>query len=427
MKFASSSSNLVGRILHHEWVVNGKVVSSKTKSSTSLDENLHTVIFLHGLLGNGKVCSCVCCEIEKNMSGNCLSLQYVCFSSFHFHKELEKSSKEINRTESKLESFVARYVFYMTYELYLFHDEKSNSALSIMFYHLFSPLYIYVLDLRGHGQSSSTIQLGGMNRTSNNTSSSREDHTIQNCALDIMETAKHLNLTGPTQSPIGIVGHSFGGRCALQYLSQTQKNHHHQSKSNDNNIKPPKFTWLLDTVPGQAHSSVSNVIQALRNIDVSRIKNKQELVQILTIEEKIEKSIAQWMTTNLKKKEDGDKSSFEFMFDLDVAIGVLNDFPKQNFMQLVKDCTSMGTGTVSVGSSSSSSSNHHNDNDNDKVYLVMGGKNKSWTDEIVSEFKWLENNHHKMELVSLPKAGHWVHVDDLDGLMDVMNSCFRNI
>ena len=235
-----------------------------------------------------------------------------------------------------------------------------------------------------------------------------------------METAKHLNLTGPTQSPIGIVGHSFGGRCALQYLSHIQKNHQSSShsSSSSSSIKPPKYTWLLDTVPGQAHSSVSNVIQALRNIDLSRIKNKQELVEILTKEEKIEKSIAQWMTTNLKKKEnDDDKNSFEFMFDLDVAIGVLNDFPKQNFLQLVKDCTSMGT---------SSSTNHHNDND--KVYLVMGGKNKAWTDEIISEFKWLEDNdHHKMELVSLPKAGHWVHVDDLDGLMDAMNSCFRNI
>ncbi len=227
-------------------------------------------------------------------------------------------------------------------------------------------------------------------------------------------------MTGPTQSPIGIVGHSFGGRCALQYVSHIQNNNkgsnYNSSHDDDSVIMPPKYTWLLDTVPGKAHSSVSNVIRALRNLDLSRIKSKQDLVQILTVEEKIEKSIAQWMTTNLKKA-DGDQGDalFEFMFDLDVAVGVLEDFQKQDFMQLVNECTSLSN---DLGAS------HHNDDD--RMYLVMGGKNNAWTHDIVSELKRLQECQ-KMELVSLPKAGHWVHVDDLDGLMDAMNGCFEHL
>ena len=251
------------------------------------------------------------------------------------------------------------------------------------------------VDLRGHGQSS----IGHKNI--NQISGEHDQHTIFNCAQDIIETAKTLNLTGQNHSPIGIVGHSFGGRCALQYV-HTLKNNSYLEYDNNNSILPPRCTWLLDTVPGKAHASVSNVIQALTNINMSSIKSKQELVKVLTLEQKVDKSIANWMTTNLRKTEDG---QFEFMFDLDIAKGVLEDFPKQDFMKLIDYCTSVET------------------SDDEKVYLVMAGKNNAWTDGIVNDLELLAQ-HRELELVSLPKAGHWVHVDDLDGLMSAMEECF---
>ena len=39
-----------GRLLHHEWIVDGKVMPMDHH-----DDHRRTVIFLHGLLGNGKV------------------------------------------------------------------------------------------------------------------------------------------------------------------------------------------------------------------------------------------------------------------------------------------------------------------------------------------------------------------------------------
>ncbi len=256
-----------------------------------------------------------------------------------------------------------------------------------------------MIDLRGHGQSSSLIKTNAIN----------SQHTIFNCALDIIETAKALNLTGDL-SPVGVIGHSFGGRCALQYLHTTtlkfnKQLHVNAISSSPSILMPPKCTWILDSVPGKAHSSVSNVIQALTNINLATISSKQDLVKVLTSEYKIDKGIADWMTTNLQKSND---DRFKFMFDLDIVQGVLNDFPKQDFMQLIKDST------FSV------------DINEGKVYLVMAGKNSAWTSDIVEDLRYLEENQN-LQLISLPKAGHWVHVDDLDGLMSAMEQCFHDI
>jgi alpha/beta superfamily hydrolase len=248
-----------------------------------------------------------------------------------------------------------------------------------------------VPDLRGHGQSSNFVT---------NSSNDGGKHTIHNCALDIIETARQLNLTGIENSPIGVVGHSFGGRCALQYA--------HTLKCMENNadVIPPKYTWLLDTVPGKAHASVGGVIKALTNIELTKIKSKQDMIIMLT-SQGIDKAIANWMTTNLKKT---GNNQFEFMFDLEVAQGVLDDFPKQDFMKLI-DCCTTTTSTF---------------HDEEKVYLVMAGKNGAWTKDIVKGLQFYEDNH-ELVLVRLPKAGHWVHVDDLDGLMSAMEKSFANV
>ncbi len=289
----------------------------------------------------------------------------------------------------------------------------------------------YLIDLRGHGQSSaSTSASASASATSKNNGNNDNNHTIHNCALDVMETAKALNLTGVDRSPVGIIGHSFGGRCALQYTHALQNSNNSNSDSDSatptcishsesaNILLAPKCTWLLDTVPGKAHESVSNVIRALTSVDLSSIQSKSDLVKVLTLEQNIDKGIANWMTTNLRKSRSSDGSGsgsgaqFEFMFDLDVAIDVLDDFPKQNFMKMVEDCT-----TFNTTSTKSTSSN------DGKVYLVMAGKNKAWTKDIVGSLQEFD----QLELVSLPKAGHWVHVDDLDGLMDAMDQCFIDL
>jgi pimeloyl-ACP methyl ester carboxylesterase len=77
----------------------------------------------------------------------------------------------------------------------------------------------YLIDLRGHGKS--------------RIASSSCKNSFENCVKDIAVATKKFSV--PVES---IVGHSFGGRIALQYAA-TQQN------------SSLERVWLLDTVPGQ--------------------------------------------------------------------------------------------------------------------------------------------------------------------------------
>ena len=304
-------------ILHHEWIAAGKVASEKHPSS----DDDRVVVFLHGLLGNGK--------------------------------NLRTPAKKLT---------------------------ELHPSLSVL-----------LLDLRGHGMT---------HVEKSKTEPFTQPHSIDACANDIHETLTSLKLVGPTKSPIGIIGHSFGGRCALSYTHKVQTNFHDSSddKHWTTMVHPPKNTWLLDTVPGIADASVANVVQVLNQVKIP-INNKRMFGQDLIQEHKIDPAIAAWMATNLTKIDDG----FDFTFDLNVVHSVLDDFPKQPFIQMIEDCIS--------------------EKNSSNIHVVIAGKNKEWTDEILNELQSVKENDKlgSLKMHTLAKAGHWVHVDDLNGLMNIIN------
>ena len=278
-----------------------------------------------------------------------------------------------------------------------------------------------LFDLRGHGQSKP-------NANANASESANVDmdslHSIYNCSMDVVQTLENLNLVGD-KSPIGIVGHSFGGRTALSYhhallQRQEQTNNNNNANANANaNVLPPKHCWILDSCPGKAHASVAGVIDAVSSIPMP-IGSKQELVTKLR-EKDISKPIASWMTTNLKKIQDTNENGsgthsegFEFMFDLNVVRGILNDFPRQDMLQQLQYCCT----AVSTSPSPSPS----------MIHKVIAGKNQAWTSDVL---KVLEDIQRKsdgenisLNLVTLD-TGHWVHTEDLDGLVRVMVKTFQ--
>jgi hypothetical protein len=55
------------------------------------------------------------------------------------------------------------------------------------------------------------------------------------------------------------------------------------------------------------------------------------------------------------------------------------------------------------------------------IHLVMAGRNKEWTEEIVDGLRSIPGaSEERFRMHRLEKAGHWIHVDDLEGLLDVM-------
>lgn len=243
-----------------------------------------------------------------------------------------------------------------------------------------------LLDIRGHGNSTS------------DPSYFEQPHTFSSCVDDILDTLKPLGLTG-TNSPTAICGHSLGGRIALQYS--------HTLCTTDNNqqiIVPPRQTWILDSVPGKADPSVHGVLNAISSLPTP-IPSKTWLVDTLVKEHKMNKAIAQWIATNLR---DNGDDALDWIFDLHIANELVQNFSDQDFTEMIHDIT------------------HPSSNDNDMkrnnstVNLVMAGRNKSWSEEIIKELESIPSFRDRLHLHTLDKAGHWVHVDDPEALLKIM-------
>eukprot|EP00581_Thalassiosira_minuscula_P013579 CAMPEP_0183723094 /NCGR_PEP_ID=MMETSP0737-20130205/14813_1 /TAXON_ID=385413 /ORGANISM="Thalassiosira miniscula, Strain CCMP1093" /LENGTH=357 /DNA_ID=CAMNT_0025953345 /DNA_START=246 /DNA_END=1319 /DNA_ORIENTATION=- len=261
-----------------------------------------------------------------------------------------------------------------------------------------------LLDIRGHGNSSSS-----------NTPHS-QPHNFESCVQDIFDTLGPLGLIG-SRSPTAICGHSLGGRIALQYshflctTAAAASNRHQSQQQSSSIIEPPKQTWVLDSVPGRADPSVHGVLRAISSLPTP-IPSKSWVVDTLIKEHKMNKAIAMWIATNLRESSD----SFEWIFDLGIANELVENFTDQNIPQMIHDVTVM--------------ENEEDGSQFSSVQLVMAGKNNSWTDGVVEELQSIPSFRKRssslpskvslFDMHTLEKAGHWVHVDDLDGLLSLM-------
>jgi len=279
-----------------------------------------------------------------------------------------------------------------------------------------------LIDLRGHGETARFNSTAHANTSSSSPSPHfLPPHTIRSCSSDILETLKYLSLTGPQFSPIAIIGHSLGGRVALQYLHDTlfvsPKSSHKAAGKEESNLHvyPPKQTWILDSVPGMVHSGVSKVIHAVSTIPMP-ISSKKALVTSL-LQMGMDPTIANWMTTNLKESSTT-QGMYDFTFDLQIAQNILHDFSHHDLFQVLIE---------SLSQIQQQQHHLHDDIQNHQVYLIQAGKNDSWTPPIIQQMDKIQQLYPRhFQRVILPKAGHWVHVDDLNGLMNIIQSQFSH-
>jgi hypothetical protein len=191
-----------------------------------------------------------------------------------------------------------------------------------------------LLDLRGHGRSPSQ----------------QAPHTFDACVQDVHNTLPSV--------PSLVMGHSWGGRIALQYV--------HSLLLDENETALPEL-WLLDTVPGQAHDSVNQVLEAVQRI--KDLSDKQTVA--LQLEEYgLDRGVAQWLAASLSKNSNG---GFRWGFDVEVVRNVLPEFQHQDFIGMVGEITREGG----------------------RVHLVKGGANAAWDESpsILSQLHELEQAH----------------------------------
>lgn len=222
-----------------------------------------------------------------------------------------------------------------------------------------------LMDLRGHGKSSSFD----------------DSNNFKNCALDVKRTLED------TTTLSTLVGHSFGGRIALEYS-------HHLLVEELRTVLPTM--WLLDTVPGQANDTVERVLAAVDSVQMS---TKRDVILQLR-ELGVEEGITQWLAASLQSKPD---KKLEWGFNLRVAQEVLEYFGQQDFLGKVEEMCVTSDATI---------------------HLVRGGQNNGWGNDptVLPALDKLSKNLRNFHVHVLPRAGHWVHVDDLKGLVNLIHS-----
>ena len=207
-------------------------------------------------------------------------------------------------------------------------------------------LNVVLIDLRCHGRSPSGIP----------------PHTVDACARDLFK------LSGAVGTPDVVIGHSFGGKvalAALRYLS-------------------PQQLWVLDSPPGplsdrpEDRHEVSNVISALSAVPIP-LKKRSDLKHVL-VSSGFSEAIGNWMTTNLKKTDEG----YIWRFDLKGVESLIKDYFKQDLWSLIET------------------------RQESEVHLVRAQNSDRWSDAIVDRL----NQQNSTKVHVLPRSGHWVHVDN---------------
>ncbi|KAL3764346.1 hypothetical protein ACHAW5_010482 [Stephanodiscus triporus] len=304
-----------------------------------------------------------------------------------------------------------------------------------------------MLDIRGHGNSSTAAS----SSSSSSSSSSNFDrpHDFRNCVNDVLETLVPLGLVG-NDSPTAICGHSLGGRLALEYTHSVMRAASAGSSSSSSSfpagLRVPRQTWILDSVPGRADPSVHGVLRAVSSLRRPFPSRGWVVNELIGERHGLDRSLANWIATGLREgtrgggddnNDDGGgggggggegsssaSSSLDWAFDLDVANELVENFATQDFVGMVRD--------VTTASSPSSSSTSPSDGGlaSTAVHLVMAGKSNMWTEDIVSELESIpsfvrgspssSSSSSSFHMHKLDRAGHWVHVDDLEGLLTYM-------
>ena len=196
-------------------------------------------------------------------------------------------------------------------------------------------------------------------------------HTVDSCARDLFK------LSGNVGSPDVIIGHSFGGKVALAALRYLN----------------PQQVWVLDSPPGplsdrpEDRHEVSNVISALSKVPMP-LKKRSDLKHLL-VSSGFSEAIGNWMTTNLKRTNGG----YVWRFDLNGVESLIRDYFKQDLWSLIET------------------------KQDAEIHLVRAQDSDRWSESIINRLQ--QQNSTKLHI--LPRSGHWVHVDNPEGLLEMFN------
>ncbi|KAL2345247.1 hypothetical protein Fmac_006532 [Flemingia macrophylla] len=236
-----------------------------------------------------------------------------------------------------------------------------------------------MLDMRNHGKSTE--------RELN------PPHNIDSAAKDLADLVKAEGWPWPEV----VLGHSMGGKVALQFAQSCSRGDYGHSALS------PKQLWVLDSVPGEVNSENSNeevrdVLATLQSLP-SQIPSRKWLVSHL-MGLGYSKALSDWIGTNLKKV--GDHETW--IFDLKNAKEMFDSYCEKSYWNLLE-----------------------NPPKGMEIVIVRAENSDRWDQDTIERIQKLASRGAsgslgKVSFCVLPNAGHWVHVDNPKGLLEIVAS-----
>ncbi|XP_057728233.1 uncharacterized protein LOC130944096 [Arachis stenosperma] len=216
-------------------------------------------------------------------------------------------------------------------------------------------------------------------------------HDMENAAKDLADLVKAEEWRWPEV----VIGHSMGGKVALQFLQSCSRGEYGDS------ALCPKQLWVLDSVPGEvnplnSNEEVRDVLRTLQSLP-SRIPSRKWLVNHL-LGLGYSKALSDWIGTNLKKVDDHET----WVFDLQNAQQMFDSYWEKSYWNLLEN-PPKGT----------------------EIIIVRAEKSDRWDEDAVERIQKLANREAteslgKVSFSLLPNSGHWVHVDNPKGLLEIL-------
>lgn len=219
-----------------------------------------------------------------------------------------------------------------------------------------------LIDLRLHGRSTDAAP----------------PHTIEAAAADLQALAAELGA-----EPEAVLGHSFGGKVALQYLEQA--------------AVAPRQVWVFDSTPdaGAPAGGVWDTLRLLRDVS-GPFASRQDAVAALTARG-LDDRTAAWLAMNLESGADG----VAWRPDLEALEELLRSFFATDLWPVVDDSPA-GT----------------------EIHFVKAQGSEILSPAACERIERVGGATGRVFLHRLA-GGHWLNVDNPDGLLELLTRSLR--